>query len=79
MGSVYFNALPFLGFNRNITKAYRTLPSEYQGIGLKHWGIEKLGKDISVLLRHWQSDSTLGMALLFVYEAFVMEIGLDGN
>eukprot|EP00956_Cyclotella_meneghiniana_P029484 scaffold71429_cov59-Cyclotella_meneghiniana.AAC.1 len=30
MGSVYFNALPFLGFNRNITKAYRTLPSEYQ-------------------------------------------------
>ena len=79
MGSVYFNALPFLGFNRNINKAYRTLPSEYQGIGLKHWCIEKLGKDISVLLRHWQSDSTLGMALQFVYEAFVMEIGLDGN
>eukprot|EP00956_Cyclotella_meneghiniana_P002828 scaffold3322_cov23-Cyclotella_meneghiniana.AAC.1 len=79
MGSVYFNALPFLGFNRNINKAYRTLPSEYQGIGLKHWCIEKLGKDISVLLRHWQSDSTLGMALQFVYEAFVMEIRLDGN
>ena len=28
MGKDYYNALPFLGFNRNITKAYRTLPSD---------------------------------------------------
>eukprot|EP00956_Cyclotella_meneghiniana_P033144 scaffold93778_cov40-Cyclotella_meneghiniana.AAC.2 len=66
MGKVYDNALPFLAFNRNITKAYRTLPSDYQGIGLKHWCIEKLGKDTAALLRHWQSDSSLGMALAFV-------------
>lgn len=79
MGSVYFNALPFLGFNRNINKAYRTLPSDYQGIGLKNWSIEKISKDTAVLLRHWQSDSTLGLALEFVYEAFLMEVGLDGN
>eukprot|EP00956_Cyclotella_meneghiniana_P008314 scaffold11103_cov25-Cyclotella_meneghiniana.AAC.4 len=30
MGSVYFNALPFLGYNRNINKAYRTLPTDFQ-------------------------------------------------
>eukprot|EP00956_Cyclotella_meneghiniana_P013315 scaffold19184_cov46-Cyclotella_meneghiniana.AAC.5 len=76
MGSVYFNALPFLGYNRNINKAYRTLPTDFQGIGLKHWSIEKLGKDTAVLLRHWQSGSALGMALEFV---FLMEVGLDGN
>jgi hypothetical protein len=37
MGSIYFKALPFLGFNRNITTEFRTLPSQYQGIGLRHW------------------------------------------
>ena len=79
MGSVYFNALPFLGYNRNINKAYRTLPTDFQGIGLKNWSIEKLGKDTAVLLRHWQSGSALGCALEFVYEAFLMEVGLDGN
>eukprot|EP00956_Cyclotella_meneghiniana_P011639 scaffold16376_cov42-Cyclotella_meneghiniana.AAC.4 len=80
MGSVYFNALPFLGYNRNINKAYRTLPTDFQGIGLKNWSIEKLGKDTAVLLRHWQSGSALGVALEFVYEAFLMEdVGLDGN
>eukprot|EP00956_Cyclotella_meneghiniana_P022380 scaffold42322_cov25-Cyclotella_meneghiniana.AAC.4 len=63
MGSVYFNALPFLGYNSNINKAYRTLPTDFQGIGLKHWSIEKLGKDTAVLLRHWQSGSALGVAL----------------
>ena len=32
MGSIYFQALPYLGFNQHITKEFRTLPSEYQGI-----------------------------------------------
>eukprot|EP00956_Cyclotella_meneghiniana_P011387 scaffold15968_cov46-Cyclotella_meneghiniana.AAC.15 len=63
----------------NINKDYRTLPTDFQGIGLKNWSIEKLGKDTAVLLRHWQSGSALGFALEFVYEAFLMEVGLDGN
>jgi hypothetical protein len=40
-----FSALPFLGFNRCITTEFRTLPIEYQGIGMKKWSIEKLAKD----------------------------------
>lgn len=79
IGSVYFHALPFLGFNRNIPTDLRTLPSEYQGINLRQWSIEKLAKDLSLLLRHWQSSSTLGQAFQLVYESFQMELGLDGN
>jgi hypothetical protein len=40
MGRIYYHALPHLGFNRNRTKAFRTLPTQYQGIdGLKKWSI----------------------------------------
>jgi hypothetical protein len=79
IGSVCFRALPQLGFNRNITTEFRTLPSEYQGIGLQHWSIEKLAKDLSFLLRHWNSNSTLGRSFQLLYEAFQMELGLNGN
>jgi hypothetical protein len=79
MGRVYYRALPHLGFNRNITKAFRTLPTKFQGIGLRKWSIEKLAMDITTLVRHWRTDSTLGQALEQVYESFQMEVGLDGN
>jgi hypothetical protein len=79
IGKVYYQALPFLGFNRCINKVFRTLPTAYQGAGLKQWSIEKLGKDISMLLRHWDSDSTLGRVYRLVFESFQMEVGLDGN
>jgi hypothetical protein len=79
MGSIYFKSLPFLGFNRYITKEFRTLPTDYQGVGLRQWSIEKLSRDLSFLLRHWNSTSTLGQAFQLLYEAFQMEVGLDGN
>jgi hypothetical protein len=50
MGSIYFKSLPFLGFNRHITKEFRTLPMDYQGVGLRQWPIEKLSWDLSFLL-----------------------------
>eukprot|EP00956_Cyclotella_meneghiniana_P035617 scaffold116441_cov45-Cyclotella_meneghiniana.AAC.1 len=79
MGSIYFQALPQLGFNQHITKEFRTLPSEYQGIGLRQWSIEKLGRDLAMLLRHWGSDSTLARSFQALYEAFQMEVGVNGN
>jgi hypothetical protein len=63
-------ALPFFGFNWNITTEFRTLPLEYQGIGMKKWSIEKLAKDITTIIRHWQTDSTLGQVIQLVYESF---------
>jgi hypothetical protein len=79
MDRVYFQALPFLCFNRCITTEFRTLLIEYQGIGMKKWSIEKLAKDITTLIRHWQTDSTLGQVLQLVYESFQMEVGVDGH
>lgn len=79
INKVYYQALPLLGFNRNITSDYRTLPREFQGINLRQMSIEKLSKDLALLLRHWNSSSTLGQVFIFVYEAFQMEMGLDGN
>lgn len=77
--SIYRQALPLLGFNRNIATPLRTLPSQFQGMNLRQWSIEKLSSDIAILLRHWNSDSTLGNTFLQVYESFQMEIGLNGN
>jgi hypothetical protein len=77
--SIYYQALPLLGFNRNIATPLRTLPSQFQGMNLRQWSIEKLASDISILLRHWNSDSTLGKLFLQVYESFQMELGLNGN
>ena len=79
MGKVYYEALPFLGFNRHINTEYRTLPRQFQGANLRQWSVEKMSKDIALLLDHWGSDSTLGMAFALVYEDFLMEVGLDGN
>eukprot|EP00956_Cyclotella_meneghiniana_P021220 scaffold38273_cov70-Cyclotella_meneghiniana.AAC.8 len=31
-GKIYYQALPFLGFDRCINKIYRTLPTAYQGV-----------------------------------------------
>eukprot|EP00956_Cyclotella_meneghiniana_P008710 scaffold11897_cov38-Cyclotella_meneghiniana.AAC.2 len=75
MGSIYFQALPQLGFNQHITKEFCTLPSEYQGIGLRQWSIEKLGRNLAMLLRHWGSDSTLARSFQALYEAFQKEVG----
>lgn len=79
VGSIYFRALPSLGYNRNINSTYRTLPNDFQGANLRQWSIEKLGKDISLLHRHWDSNSTVGQALHLVFESFQMETGLSGN
>ena len=40
--SVYFQLLPTLGLNRHITKEFRTLPTRYQWLGLRHPNIEVL-------------------------------------
>jgi hypothetical protein len=39
----------------------------------------ELGKDIAMLLQHWDSDSTFGCVYSLVFESSQMEVGLDGN
>ena len=40
--NIYYNLLPQLGINRNITREYRMLPQKYQGLGLPNRKISKL-------------------------------------
>lgn len=46
---------------------------------MKKWSIEKLAKDITTLIKHWKTDSTLGQVLQLVCESFQIKVGLDGN
>lgn len=75
----YYTFLPALGVNRNITKEWRTLPTQYQGLGLPQMSIEKLSTSLQYIQRHWDSPSSIGRALRCVYELAQIEIGLAGN
>ena len=76
---VYFNLLPFLGVNRNITKEYRMLPQQYQGLGLPNPNIEVLSAKLQLIREYWDSDTTMGKMLTQSYQVFQIELGLGGN
>ena len=75
----YFNSLPRLGVNRNITADWRWLPKQYQGLGLPNFGIEKAVEMIQYMFRHWGSKEGVGLVLRRDYELLQLEIGLEGN
>jgi hypothetical protein len=75
----YYTLLPALGVNRNITKAWRTLPVKYQGLGLPQMSLEKLAISLQYLQRHWGRSSPMGQILRANYELIQIEIGLSGN
>ncbi len=47
---VYAKALPLLGVNKKIKKAWRTLPEMYQGLALPNFPLVALAKKITFLL-----------------------------
>ena len=75
----YYHCLPSLGVNRNIRKEWKTLPVQYQGLGLPNLSLEKLADSLKLLQRHWGTTSDLGMALRCSFELVQMETGLQGN
>lgn len=75
----YYTILPALGVNRNITKAWRTLPIMYQGLGLPQMSLEKLAISLQYLQRHWGRSSLMGNILQANFELIQIEIGLTGN
>jgi hypothetical protein len=74
---VYAKALPFLGVNSNIKKEWRTLPEQYQGLGMPNILLAALAEKLSFLVSNWgfhgqaHSDS-----LVIAYDNFLMEVGL---
>jgi hypothetical protein len=77
--SWYYSLLPALGVNRNIAKAWRTLPQQYQGLGLPQMSLEKLAVSLHYLQRHWGTQQSTGKFLRCVFELCQLETGLAGN
>ncbi len=74
---VYAKALPLLGVNCKVKKAWQTLPKMYQGLALPNFPLVALADKITFLLGNW---GFLGLAhsnsLAIAYENFLMEVGL---
>jgi hypothetical protein len=75
----YYHCLPALGVNRTIGHEWRTLPSEYQGLGLPNLSLEKLAESLHLLQHHWSRRTELGQALRLAFELVQVETGLHGN
>ena len=75
----YYASLPLFGIERNITKEWRDLPIQFQGLGLPNFAIEKLADSIHFIHRHWDMNNSIGRALRIVFELVQIETGLEGN
>ncbi len=78
---VYAKALPFLGVNSNIKKEWRTLPEQYQGLGMPNvLPLAALAETLSFLVRNWGFHGQAhGDSLAMAYDNFLMEVGLYGS
>jgi hypothetical protein len=63
----------------NITKEYRMLLLQFQGLALPNPNIDALSKKIHLLQSHWDTGSTLGRMLHQAYKVFQIEVGLGRN
>jgi hypothetical protein len=61
--SLYFQCLPALGVNQNITKGWRMLPCTFQGLGLPNMALEKLSELLMWLQRHWDVGEGMGLVV----------------
>ena len=75
----YYHCLPLLGVNRSIGQEWRTLPVEFQGLGLPDLTLEKTADSLHLLQYHWGHNTELGQALHLSFELTQIETGLQGN
>ena len=75
----YYKSLPLFGVERNITKEWRDLPIQFQGLGLPNFAIEKLSDSLHFIHHHWDMNNSIGRALRVVFELVQVETGLEGN
>ena len=58
--SIWYKLLPTLCVNRNITKKYRMLPLQFQGLAFLNLNIDALSNKIHLLQSHWDTGGMLG-------------------
>lgn len=76
---VHYQALSPLRVNQHITKEYRMMLPEHQGLGMFNPNIDCLGKKISYCLRNWLRPTTIGNMLQQAYEMFLLDLGFGGD
>ncbi len=77
---VYAKALPLLGVNGKIKKAWRTLPKMFQGLALSNFPLVALAEKITFLLSNWGFPGIAhSNSLAMAYDNFLMEVGLYGS
>jgi hypothetical protein len=77
--SIWYKLLPSLCVRRNITKKYRMLQLQFQGLAFPNPNIDALSKKIYLLQLHWDTGSTSGWMLHQEYQVFQVKVGLGGN
>ena len=71
--------MPLLGVTRNISKAWRTLPERYQGLGLPDFKVHALSKKVHFLQQKWDGKDSTSKITGATYEAFMVEVGMYDN
>ena len=57
----YYKSLPLFGVERNITKEWRDLPIQFQGLGLPNFAIKKLSDSLHFIHCHWDMTTALAV------------------
>ena len=77
---LYAKALPLLGVNSKIKREWRTLPEQYQGLGMPNVPLQALSEKLSFLVGNWGlAGQAHSDALAMAYENFIVEVGLYGS
>ncbi len=76
---VWYHLLPSLRVNRHITKEFRTLPLQFQGLALPNPNIDVLSSKVHLICEHWDKGSIIGNILAAAYLVFQTEVGIGGN
>ena len=77
---IYAKVLPLLGVNRNIKREWRTLPEQYQGLGMPNVPLLALSEKLTFLVGNWGlTGQAHSDALAMAYENFIIEVGLYGT
>ena len=77
--AIYHRSLSRLRVHRSIRRELRTMPEMFQGLGMFDLNVERLGKKVYFLRRHWNTPTAMGHMLKVAFETFQIDVGLDGN
>jgi hypothetical protein len=76
---IWYDLLPFLNVNRNITTDWKWIPVDYQGLGLPNVALLKVAAMLQYLVRHWDMGSGTSVQVRMAFEIAQIECGLEEN